>query len=192
LINHNSEKNDARPDSDRAFLKGFAMPVSAAWLIFWPLVVVGIALDLWSKWAIFDWLETKPDGRFSIIDGFLQLVRAENAGAAFGIASGQRYILVTVSVLALLVILTMFFFSRTGQKLMYVAFALFAAGICGNLYDRIFNGGFVRDFLDVYYQRYHWPAFNVADSLLCIGVGLLIITSLFSDKPFQKHAQPHK
>jgi signal peptidase II len=168
------------------------MPGLAAQIIFWPLVLLGITLDLWSKWVIFEWLEDKPGNRFSIIEGFLQLVKAENAGAAFGIASGQRYILIAVSVLAMLIILALFFFGRAEQKVMYVAFSLFVAGICGNLYDRIFNGGFVRDFIDVYYRQYHWPAFNMADSMLCIGVGLLIISGLFSGRPCQKHVQPHK
>lgn len=56
------------------------------------------------------------------------------------------------------------------------------AGIIGNLYDRAFNGGCVRDFIDVLIPviDYHWPTFNVADSLLCIGVGLMILGNLTS------------
>ena len=56
---------------------------------------------------------------------------------------------------------------------------MFAAGITGNLYDRFFNDGMVRDFIDINLQinDYHWPTFNVADSLLCIGVGLYVISS---------------
>jgi signal peptidase II len=61
-----------------------------------------------------------------------------------------------------------------------VALAFFTGGIVGNFYDRAFNNGLVRDFLDVYVRDYHWPTFNVADSLLCIGVGLLVISNLFS------------
>jgi signal peptidase II len=74
------------------------------------------------------------------------------------------------------VIFAFFLFSGTKQRLVHVALGLFAAGVCGNLYDRIFNDGLVRDFIDVYYRQYHWPAFNVADSMLCIAVGLGVIS----------------
>jgi signal peptidase II len=66
--------------------------------------------------------------------------------------------------------------------LVHVALGLFAAGVCGNLYDRIFNDGLVRDFIDVYYRQHHWPAFNVADSMLCIAVGLGIISCFWAPK----------
>ena len=156
------------------------MPPLSIQFLFWPIVISGFILDLWSKKTVFAWLEQKPFYRLSVIDGFLQLVRAENAGAAFGIASGQRHLLIAISVLALIVILAFFLFSRIEHKLIYVAIALFTAGVCGNLYDRIFHGGMVRDFIDVYIGQYHWPAFNVADSMLCIGMGLMIICSFFT------------
>ena len=190
------EQNAARPSSSRAFLSrhdGIKMPGLRAHLIFWPLVVVGVALDLWSKSAVFDWLLQRQGGSGPIIDGFLQLVAVENAGAAFGIGSGQRYLLTAVSIIALIVILGIFLFSGTGKKLLYVALGLFAAGVCGNLYDRVFNDGRVRDFIDiVYWPGKHWPAFNVADSMLCIGVGLLLISGLFTEKSYRKRAQQRK
>ncbi len=178
------EESSARPTSGRAFLKrqAFALPDLAAHLVFWPLMAAGLTLDLWSKRAVFNWLEQKPGNDVSIIDGFLQLVAMENKGAAFGIAAGQYHLLVAVSVIALIVIFAVFVFSGTRQKLVHIALALFAAGVCGNLYDRIFNNGLVRDFIDVYYRQYHWPAFNVADSLLCVGVGLMIISSFRAPK----------
>ena len=128
---------------------------------------------------MFDWLQTQQPGSFSVIDGFLQLVTEENPGAAIGIASGHRYLLITVSVVAFIVILAVFFFSGTKQKLVHIALGLFAAGVCGNLYDRIFNNGLVRDFIDVvYWPGKHWPTFNIADTMLCIAVGSMIISNL--------------
>lgn len=171
------EENSARPSSGWVFLKHrpLALPDLSAQLIFWPLVVIGIALDLWSKRAVFDWLEHR--GSVSIIDGFLRLVMALNDGAAFGLFSGHPYWLIVVSVVALIVIFALFIFSGTKQRLVHVALGLFAAGICGNLYDRIFNDGLVRDFIDVtIWPGRHWPAFNVADSMLCIAVGLGVIS----------------
>ena len=173
------EESSARLGSGRAFLKRqhFALPDLAAQLIFWPLMAAGLTLDLWSKRAVFNWLEQKPGNSVSIIDGFLQFVAMENKGAAFGIAAGQYHLLLAVSAIALVVIFAVFLVGGTRQKLVHIALALFAAGVCGNLYDRIFNNGLVRDFIDVYYRQYHWPAFNVADGMLCIGVGLMIISS---------------
>jgi signal peptidase II len=140
-------------------------------------MAAGLALDLWSKRIVFSWLAQEPGNSVSVIDGFLRLVMALNTGGAFGIFSGRPYLLAAVSVVALIVIAAVFFLSAGQQKIVHIALALFAAGVCGNLWDRVFNQGCVRDFIDVYYGDYHWPAFNVADALLCIGVGLLIISS---------------
>jgi signal peptidase II len=160
-------------------------------LVFWPVAVIGLVLDLWTKKAIFNWLKDK--GSVPIINGFLQLVLAENDGAAFGIAAGKYHLLVAVSVVALIAILAIFLFSGTQQKLIHIALGLFAAGVCGNLWDRVFNNGQVRDFIDVvYWPGKHWPAFNVADTMLCIGVGLLIISTFSTGKLYRKHAHQHK
>ena len=188
------EKSIAQPSSGWAFLKhrSWVLPDLAAQLIFWPLIMAGLALDLWSKKAVFDWLGQKPGHSVSIIDGFLQFIRAKNAGAAFGIATGQTQLLAAVSVVALVVILVVFLLSGTEKKLVHIALGLFAAGVCGNLYDRIFYDGFVRDFIDIaYWPGKHWPAFNIADSMLCIAVGLLII-SASTGKSSRKRAQQHK
>ncbi|MGA2069719.1 MAG: signal peptidase II [Sedimentisphaerales bacterium] len=162
-------------------------------LIFWSIFAGGLGFDLWTKSAIFAWLENVEGQGVSIIDGFLRLQLAVNTGAAFGIAEGHRVMLVSVSAAALAVILAIFIFAREERKIVVVALALFAAGVSGNLYDRTFNGGSVRDFIDVmYWPGRHWPAFNVADSMLCSAVGLLILSSLFSPKSCQTPVQPQK
>jgi signal peptidase II len=116
----------------------------------------------------------------------------QNSGAAFSIATGQTSLLIMVSIVALIVVVAIFLFGNIHRKITQIALALFTAGIIGNLYDRFFNDGFVRDFIDVvYWPGKHWPAFNVADSMLCVAVGLLIvgnITSAYSQKP----AHPQK
>jgi signal peptidase II len=179
------EENSARPRSGRAFLKrrSIVLPDLTAHLIFWPSMVVGLTLDLWTKSAVFGWLQQQPANSVSVIDGFLRLVIAENPGAAFGQFAGRPYLLVAVSVVALIVIFAIFLFSGTQQRLVHTALGLFAAGVCGNFYDRIANSGLVRDFIDVvYWPNHHWPAFNVADALLCVGVGLLIISTFQAPK----------
>ena len=167
-------------------------PDAKAHRIFWSIVIIGTGADLWSKWAVFKWLESLPDPKeYYVIDGLFTLVRVLNPGAAFGIAEGKAGILVAVSVIALAVVVGIFVYGRVHQRVVQVALALFAAGITGNLYDRAFNAGLVRDFLDFYWRRHHWPAFNVADSMLCTAVGLLLLTNITSAF-FQKHADGQK
>jgi signal peptidase II len=162
-------------------------------IVFWSITVFGIALDLWSKSAVFKSLEQQPDRRFSIIDGFLHLVMALNDGAAFGSFPGQRHLLITVSVVALIVILGVFLFGGAHQRLINISLGLFAAGVGGNLYDRIFNAGRVRDFIDiVYWPGRHWPAFNVADTMLCVAVGLLLLSSFFTETSSRKRVRQHR
>jgi len=208
MIESNREEGDARPTSGRAFLKRQASvpPGLTPQLIFWSSLAIGLGLDLWTKRAVFNWLHQKPGNSFPIIKGFLQLVLAVNDGAAFGLFSGHRYKLMAISFIVLLSVFLIFLFSKNQLKLFYVGLGIFGSGVCGNLYDRIFNDGLVRDFIDVvYWPRKHWPAFNIGDSLLCIGIGIIIISSLRSpkhpssrsafhitEKSSRKHAPQHK
>jgi len=192
------EQDCARPAEGRAFLSVLNrrnLPGLAAQLLFWSTVVVGVALDLWTKSVVFDFLRDRPGQRFVVIDGFIQLVIALNPGAAFGLFSGSPVVLLAVSLAAAVVFVLLFLFGTPrGAGLVHLALGLVTAGVCGNLYDRLFNGGYVRDFIDVVvWPGRHWPAFNVADSMLCIGVGLMAV-SLFltTDRPVQERARQHK
>jgi len=170
---------------------GEAGPSVLRHLLFWPVFAAGLILDLWSKNAVFSWLGSQGRAGFTVIDGFLRLQLVENSGAAFGIAAGQRWLLIAVSVAAMVVVIAVFLFAGTDRKIIHIALALFAAGVSGNLYDRFFNNGLVRDFIDVvYWPGRHWPAFNVADSMLCIAVGLLILSGFSTRQSSQKPAQP--
>jgi len=170
-----------------------ALPDKMAHVIFWPIAVLGLVLDLWTKAAIFAVLRHEPDQSLAIINGFLTFRMALNDGAAFGIASGRQLLLIGVSGVALVVILGVFLFGAARQRLVQAALGLFTAGVCGNLWDRMFNGGRVRDFVDVvYWPGKHWHTFNVADAMLCIAVGLLVATTLFTDSSCQKHDPPQK
>ena len=99
---------------------------------------------------------------------------------------------ITISAVALVVVLVIFFSGRLRGMAMHTGLGLFTAGIIGNLFDRVFNDGYVRDFIDVYWREHHWPTFNVADSMLCVAVGLMIIanlTSPSSQKPAPEQRQ---
>jgi signal peptidase II len=150
-------------------------------------------LDLWAKQAVFAWLDNKPGQGAEIIDGFLAFRLALNTGAAFGIASDHQVFLVGVSLLASIVIFGVFFFGGARQRMIQVALGLFGAGVSGNLWDRLFNRGQVRDFIDVvYWPGRHWHTFNLADAMLCVAVALLVVATFFTDSSDQKRAQPQK
>lgn len=118
-----------------------------------------------------------------IIHGLLNLTRIHNTGAAFGLLSGQvsparTFFFLAVSVLAMGVVVWMLLRLPEGQKMEQVALSLIFAGALGNVVDRIRLGEVV-DFIDIYYHSYHWPAFNVADSAISIGVILLLFRLVF-------------
>jgi signal peptidase II len=170
-----------------------ALPDVTAHLIFWPIAIAGLLVDLWTKKAVFAALRDQPDQSQTIIKGILTFRLALNDGAAFGIASGNRMFLVGVSTVALAIILGFFLFGAARQRLVQFAMGLFAAGVCGNLWDRAFNGGRVRDFIDVvYWPGRHWHTFNLADAMLCVAVGLLVIATLFIDSSCQTHDPPQR
>ena len=139
---------------------------------------------MWTKSAVFDRLS--PNDSIQIIPGFLRLIIALNDGAAFSLGSGRRTVLVAVSVVALIVILGLFLQGGRKPALTTIVLGLFAGGILGNLWDRLFNHGLVRDFIDVYVGTRHWPTFNVADTLLCVAVGLLLIAAMVTERPGKK------
>jgi len=170
-----------------------SLPDIKTHLVFWPVWFLGLALDLWSKRAVFAWLEHEPEQSVRILGGFLSFRLALNDGAAFGIFNGKYSLLVAVALLALIVILGVFLFGGARQRIVQAALGLFAAGVSGNLWDRLFNEGQVRDFIDVvYWPGRHWHTFNVADSLLVVAVGLLILATLLTDSSCQTRAQPRK
>ncbi len=151
----------------------------AKWL--WVSAVV-LALDQMSKAAASAWLtlyEPKP------LLPFVNLTLMHNEGAAFSILSEaggwQRWFLTIVALAVSAVILWWLLRLPPGQKMLAAALALVLGGALGNVWDRV-QLGYVVDFIDVYYERWHWPAFNVADSAITIGAVLLIIDSLRSHK----------
>jgi signal peptidase II len=114
-----------------------------------------------------------------VIDGIFNLTLTFNRGAAFGLWSwltpGFRELVLGITVLIAMGVVVYFLTRPYYQNaLSQVALAGILGGALGNIIDRIRLGAVV-DFLDVYYESYHWPAFNIADSAICIGVGILIL-----------------
>jgi signal peptidase II len=136
-----------------------------AWFLGLALLVVG--LDQFSKWLIRQTVargNAWPDPSWP-----LRIVHYRNTGAAFGILQNAGPLLVVTSLIGMAAILVYLLNPGFAHPLMRAGLALMFGGAVGNLIDRLFNGNVV-DFLQVP----HWPAFNVADSAISIGVVLLI------------------
>ncbi|UCF86865.1 MAG: signal peptidase II [Nitrospiraceae bacterium] len=114
---------------------------------------------------------------------FLNIVNVKNTGAAFGILSTMsNKIFVAVSFLAIFFIIV--YISKTSSRLEKISLSLVLGGALGNLIDRLTIGKVI-DFIDFFIGSWHWPAFNVADSALTIG----IILFLFANIGFRRHKQ---
>ena len=169
-------------------------------------VALLVALDLWSKHAVFAWLAPEPPGsppaglvrdacghvRLPIAGDWLALMLSRNAGMAFGQLTQFPLFLVIGRVLAVLVLAWLLWRAGTDRKVYAIAFALVLAGAIGNLHDNLFLPslddrpfGEVRDFIDVYWPPMdrvpgldvHFPTFNVADSCISVGAVLLLAAS---------------
>jgi signal peptidase II len=139
-----------------------------------------VALDLYTKYLI---QKSFVFGEHLAITPFFDLVRYHNEGAAFSFladAGGwQKLFFSSVSVVAILVI-SYLIRKHANEKLFCFGLALVLGGAIGNLYDRL-TLGYVVDFLFFHYESFYWPAFNVADSAICVGVGLLLLESVQKD-----------
>ena len=143
------------------------------WFLFSLISACGLLLDQVAKLYI-DRSMTLYQS-IPVIDGFFNIFYIRNKGAAFSFLSNASWRLpffIAVSVVASLVIIVALNKLREDQKLAQVSLSMIFSGAVGNLIDRV-RLGEVIDFLDVYWGTHHWPAFNVADSLICVGVALL-------------------
>ena len=117
-----------------------------------------------------------------VLPGFFNLTYVRNTGAAWGMFSGQN---VALSALALVMLAVLVVFRRKilpPGRVHRVALGLLCGGIAGNLFDRL-RLDYVVDFLDFFVRNSHFPAFNVADSAICVGVGIYVLGTLLAKAP---------
>ena len=145
-------------------------------LPFVALLAESVALDQWTKRLIVGMRESgELYGSVPILGGLLHLTYAENTGGAFGMFGGE-----TVSVALLLISVAAFVFIGwyywvyRQSRWMRTALTLIAGGAVGNFIDRV-RLQYVVDFIDVDIASYQWPFFNLADSFICTGAGMLLI-----------------
>lgn len=150
-------------------------------MIYFAVILCTIVFDQLTKVWIVDSLRLYES--VEIIPGFFNLVYVTNSGAAFSLLAKidspwRHYFFLGIGSVAMVGLSIAYWKLRNVNRYYTLALALIAGGAAGNLIDRV-RFGAVIDFLDLYLGRYHWPAFNIADSAICIGAGLFLILNIF-------------
>ena len=144
------------------------------------LIVVIVALDQWSKWAIktsFNLYQSMP-----VIQDLLHFTYVTNDGMAFGLSfPGGKHVLLIMTILLTGFIVGFLWKEKNGHPLIKYGLALILSGAIGNLIDRLLYGKVV-DFLDLMIGDFHWYIFNIADSSVTIGMILFIIHSIYIEQ----------
>lgn len=153
-------------------------------MLYLVVIIVAIAADQLTKAMVVDSLLLYESRE--IIPGFFNLVYVTNKGAAFSMFADmnspwRHYIFLSIGSVALVGLTVVYWNLRKVNRFYSWSLALIAGGAAGNLIDRV-RFGAVIDFLDFYVGKYHWPAFNVADSAICVGAGLFLLINIFDTK----------
>ena len=160
--------------------------------LFAAIAVTGIIIDQITKIAVDRSMQLFDS--IPVVTNFFNITYVRNRGAAFSFLSEASWRLpffIGITLVAAIAILVAFHKLRNDQKLAQVSLAMIFSGAIGNLIDRV-RLGEVIDFLDAHWYRHHWPAFNVADSLICVGVFLLAVDMLLEDKRLKGQAARDK
>ncbi len=147
-------------------------------MIWIAIIVLAIALDQATKMIIISNMDLSDS--IKIIDNFLYITYWENKGAAWGILQDQRWLFIILT--TIMIIVLAIYLRKINNNLARVSLSLIIGGALGNYIDRVFRGGSVVDFINVYIgglKGYDFPVFNIADSCVCVGTVLLSIYILF-------------
>lgn len=147
---------------------------------FWPLAVAVLisdqALKIWAEQVL------KLGASVAVIPGFFSLTRVHNTGVAFGMAQGNNLL---TGLLAVAILVLAGGLARGwdwNRRFVQLVSAMVAGGAVGNLIDRA-RLGYVLDFFDFHYRGWSWPAFNIADAGISLGVGLLVVSWVAGKSP---------
>ena len=145
-----------------------------------------IVIDQYTKFMVT--LHIPLSYSINVVEGFFNLTHVRNSGVAFGIFSEQNsqlkpYLLIFVSIIAIIAILVIFHQTGKEKRMVQGALVLVFSGAIGNLIDRVLHKEVI-DFIDIFFNNRHWPAFNIADACITIGVMLLAADLLLSSKGF--------
>lgn len=142
-------------------------------------------LDQATKWLVL--LNLELHSSRVVIPGFFDLVHYTNTGAAFGMLQDGNVFFIVLSLATLAALAVTFFKGHFADRGSQVALGLLVSGIVGNLTDRFLHGHVI-DFLDVYIGEHHWPAFNVADSCICVAAFLFVLSSFRAEAAAKRQA----
>ena len=136
-----------------------------------------ILIDQWTKFLVTIHIPLYFSVR--VIDNFFNITHIRNPGVAFGLFANHEseykvLFFIIISAIAIVAILILFHQTPKTRRMVRAGLTLILSGAIGNLMDRIVHKEVI-DFIDLYYQKFHWPAFNVADSCITIGVALMIL-----------------
>ena len=153
-------------------------------MVYFAVIIVTVVADQLTKMLVVDSLHLYES--LEIIPGFFNLVYVTNSGAAFSMLADinspwRHYFFLGIGLAALVGLSVAYWKLRIVNRLYSWPLALIAGGAAGNLIDRV-RFGSVIDFLDFYVSNYHWPAFNVADSAICVGAGLFLLINIFDTR----------
>jgi signal peptidase II len=160
-------------------------PTRRKYVLFSVFAVVSLLLDQWTKVMARDVL--RPRGPFNpkvIVEGYFDLRYAENPGVAFSMFQdlpGGRILLTLLAVVALVVVIAYLRKTPVEATRVHVALGLVGGGAIGNLVDRVMYGK-VTDFIVWKKGIHEWPAFNIADAALCVGVGLILLDWILASR----------
>jgi len=151
------------------------------------IALIVVLLDRWTKYVVAERIPLYS--HIQVIPGFFRLTHTENTGAAFSLfadssAPWKTGLLIAFSVIALLVVSVLLWKNNHTHVATGIGLSLIMGGALGNLWDRLARGRVV-DFLLFYVNRYQWPVFNLADSAIVVGAGLLVLEIVFA----KTHAQ---
>ncbi|WP_078413413.1 signal peptidase II [Priestia abyssalis] len=148
-------------------------------MLYYLIAVFVIALDQVTKWMVVKQMEIGES--IEIIPNFLYITSHRNRGAAWGILQGQMWFFYIIT--AIVIIALVFYIQRLKreERMLGIALGLMLGGAIGNFIDRVWRKEVV-DFINTYIFTYDFPIFNVADSALVIGVGLIFVLTLFEGK----------
>lgn len=156
--------------------------------LFITLVTVSLVLDQLSKVYIEN---TFSYGRMRVlIENHVYITHLRNPGAAFGILADSAWRLPFFLTISSVAVIGILWYLRTlpdNARFMHAALALIFGGAVGNLIDRVRLGEVV-DFIGVHWYQYHWPAFNIADSAICVGVAMLLFSTWRDERRHKKTA----
>ncbi len=161
----------------------------SSWYGFASLAAIVLIADQASKYAVQRF--TQPGSQRVVIPGLINLVHTTNPGIAFGLFADsdnpwRARLLIVFSTAVICLLFWLLVTGRAGGRLAQWGLALIVSGAIGNLLDRVLRHDGVTDFIDFHVRNYHWYTFNVADSAIVVGAGLVVL-ELFLDWQHPTH-----